>query len=251
MTIRVGVLTILLSTAATPAAAQDSLTLERIFGGGEFRSDLVNVTWLPGRAAYLVREEAAGGGSDVYRVDAASGARELLVRGAELLPLGADQPITIEEMTPSPDGRKLLVYTGSVRVWRRNTKGTYYVWDTATRRLIPVSGRPGYQQFAKFAPAGDAVGFVRDHDLFVTDLVTGQERRLTFDGSETVINGTTDWVYEEELDLRDAFRFSPDGRRIAFWRFDQSAIRPFYLVDETLLYPVLTPVRYPKAGEPN
>src|SRR5438132_4037331 len=95
------------------------------------------------------------------------------------------------------------------------------------------------------------VGFVRDNNLYVTDLATGAETALTTDGGENVINGTSDWVYEEELDLRDAFHWSPDGRRIAFWRFDQTAIRPFYLVDHDSRYPALVPVRYPKTGTPN
>src|SRR2546425_419939 len=96
------------------------------------------------------------------------------------------------------------------------------------------------------APTGTKQLLVR-----VTDLATGAETALTTDGGENVINGTSDWVYEEELDLRDAFRWSPDGRRIAFWRFDQTAIRPFYLMDHDSLYPALVPVRYPKSGTPN
>src|SRR5256712_8226866 len=95
------------------------------------------------------------------------------------------------------------------------------------------------------------VGFVRDNHRSVADLATGAETALTTDGDENVINGTSDWVYEEELDLRDAFRWSPDGRRIAFWRLDQTAIRPFYLVNQDSLYPTLVPVRYPKTGTSN
>src|SRR3989449_5385955 len=105
--------------------------------------------------------------------------------------------------------------------------------------------------FAKFSPDGRLVAFVRDDNLYVTDVASGVETALTGDGGENVINGTSDWVYEEELDLRDAFRWSPDGKRIAFWRLDQSAIRPFYLVNQDSLYPQLVPVRYPKAGMPN
>src|SRR5258708_27655689 len=104
---------------------------------------------------------------------------------------------------------------------------------------------------AKCAPDGRRVGFVRDHNLYVADLASGTETAVTSDGDENVINGTSDWVYEEELDLRDAFRWSPDGRRIAFWRLDQTAIRPFFLVDHDSLYAALVPVRYPKAGTPN
>ncbi|MFQ6046768.1 MAG: S9 family peptidase [Gemmatimonadales bacterium] len=136
-------------------------------------------------------------------------------------------------------------------MWRQNTKGEYYVWDQEARSLRPVSSRPGYQMFAKFSPDGRYVGFVRENNIYVTDLATWEERQLTFDGDENVINGTSDWVYEEELGLRDAFRFSPDGERVAFWRFDQTVIRPFYLLNELSLYPELVPVRYPKAGEQN
>jgi dipeptidyl-peptidase-4 len=241
-----------LACRAIPVAAQaPELTVERIFGSRDWASDLPDLQWDRDTPSYTTLDRGPNGTTDLYRVDAASGRRELLVRGADLVPRGASGPVTIEEYAFSPDGTKLLIYTNSVRVWRLNTKGTYYVWDFASRQLRPISTARGFQQFAKFSPDGRAVGFVRENNLFVTDLTTGVERQLTMDGGADIINGTTDWVYEEELDLRDAFRFSPDGRRIAFWRFDQSPIPPFYMVDELSLYPELIPVRYPKAGTAN
>jgi dipeptidyl-peptidase-4 len=104
---------------------------------------------------------------------------------------------------------------------------------------------------ATFSADGKEVAFGREHDLWLRDLEIGVGRPLTTDGSEPIINGTTDWVYEEELSLRDAFRWSPDGTRIAYWRLDQSPIRTFHLVDQTSLYPELIPIRYPKAGTDN
>jgi dipeptidyl-peptidase-4 len=235
--------------SAVPLAAQaPSLTVERLFGSRDWASDLESIKWDRSTPTYTVIENGTG---DLYRVDAASGRRELLLRAADLVPPGASAPIDLEDYAFSPDGSKLLIYTNSARVWRLNTKGIYYLWDFASRRLTPLSRAPGYQQFAKFSPDGRLVGFVRDNNLFVTDVASGAERQLTHDGGADIINGTTDWVYEEELDLRDAFRFSPDSRRIAFWRFDQSAIPPFYMVDELPLYPELVPVRYPKAGTAN
>jgi dipeptidyl-peptidase-4 len=242
-----------------PLAAQGvqapPLTVHAIWGSREYASDLIEVAWMKDGKAYTAIEQDASGNTDLYRVDALNGTKQLLVRGADLVPPGGGggggKPIAIEEYHFSTDGSKLLIFTNSARVWRQNTKGTFYVWDLAGKRLVPVSARPGYQQFAKFSPDGRMVGFVRDNNLYVSDLTTGAETALTTDGGENVINGTTDWVYEEELDLRDAFRWSPDGRRIAFWRFDQTAIRPFYLVDHDSLYPALMPVRYPKAGTPN
>src|SRR5213595_2058892 len=230
-----------------PLAAQGvqapPLTVHSIWGSREYASDLVDVTWIKDGKAYTAIEEDASGNTDLYRVDALTGTRQLLVRGADLVPPGGGKPIMIEEYRFATDGSKVLLFTNSARVWRQNTKGTFFVWDFAGKRLVPVSARPGYQQFAKFSPDGRMVGFVRDHNIYVTDLAT--------DGGENVINGTSDWVYEEELDLRDAFRWSPDGRRIAFWRLDQTAIRPFYLVNQDSLYPTLVPVRYPKTGTAN
>jgi dipeptidyl-peptidase 4 len=241
--------------AARPVAAQGvqapPLTVHTIWGSREFAGDLVSLAWAPDGKTYTTLGDDDSGGSNVYRVDAVTGKKDLLVRGADLVPPGAQHPIAIEEYSFSGDGSKLLVFTNTVRVWRLNTKGTYYVWDLAAKRLTPVSAKPGYQMFAKFSPDGRAVGFVRDNNIYVTDLASGTETALTSDGGENVINGTSDWVYEEELDLRDAFRWSPDGKRIAFWRLDQSAIQPFYLVNQDSLYPRLIPVHYPKAGTPN
>jgi len=227
------------------------LTVHAIWGSPEFVSDLVDIAWTSDGKAYTAIEENASGNTDLYRVDALTGTKALVVRGADLVPPGAVKPVAIEQYQFSGDGSKLLIFTNSARVWRENTKGTFFVWDLTARRLTPVSTRPGYQQFAKFSPEGRRVAFVRENNIYVTDLATGDETAVTRDGGENVINGTSDWVYEEELNLRDAFRWSPDGRRIAFWRLDQTAIRPFYLLNQDSLYPSLVPVRYPKAGTPN
>ena len=106
--------------------------------------------------------------------------------------------------------------------------------------------------FAKFSPDGGRVAYVREHNLYVEDLADGRITQLTRDGSRTIINGTFDWVYEEELNLRDGFRWSPDGRRIAYWQLDASGVRDFVLINDTdSLYSFVTPVQYPKAGTTN
>jgi dipeptidyl-peptidase 4 len=242
---------LIVNALAAQGVETSPLSVHAVWGSRDFASDLVDLAWTPDGKAYTAVEEDASGATDLYRIDAVGGAKQLLVRGRDLVPPGAAKPIGIEEYTFSGDGSKLLIFTNSARVWRQNTKGTFFVWDFAAHRLTPVSNRPGYQQFAKFSPDGRLVAFVRDNNIYVTDLATGAETALTRDGGENVINGTSDWVYEEELDLRDAFRWSPDGKRIAFWRLDQTAIPPFYLLNQDSLYPALVPVRYPKAGTPN
>ena len=228
-----------------------ALTVHSIFGSRDFANDLRETEWMRDGTAYTYLEPDSSDETNLYRLDAVSGARTVLVRGAELVPPGARDPIDVDGYQFSRDGAKLLIYTNSVRVWRQNTKGTYYIWDFAGKRLVPMSRKSGYQMFAKLSPDGQRVAFVRDNNIFVSDLASGAETALTTDGGDNVINGTSDWVYEEELDLRDAFRWSPDGQRIAFWRFDQTAVRPYYLVNADQPYPTLVPVHYPKAGTPN
>jgi dipeptidyl-peptidase-4 len=251
---------------ALPAAAQvqqaantsqpvspGRLSVQRIFGSGDFRTaSLPAVKWMKDGRRFTFVSAAAGGTTDLTAEDARTGTRTLLVEGARLVPAGGAQPIGIEGYQWSADERKLLIYSNSQQVWRENTKGLYYVLDVASGRLTPVSSAKGWQQFAKFSPDGTKVGFVRDNDLWVADLATGRETRLTNDGSETVTNGTFDWVYEEELDLRDGWRWSPDGQRIAFWRLDDAPVGIFNLVTDTSgVYNTVTRLRYPKPGTPN
>jgi dipeptidyl-peptidase-4 len=106
--------------------------------------------------------------------------------------------------------------------------------------------------FAKFSADGRRVGYVRDRDLYVEDAAGSAITRLTKAETDRIVNGTSDWVYEEELDLRDAFRWSPDGRRLAYWQFDTTGIDDFTLINDTdSLYPALTRIPYPKAGTTN
>src|SRR2546426_5757409 len=128
-----------------PLAAQGvqapPLTVHAIWGSREYASDLVDITWMKDGKAYTAIEQDASGNTDLYQVDALTGTKQVLVRGADLVPPGGGKPIVIEEYRLSGDGSKLLLFTNSARVWRQNTKGTFYVWELAGRRLVPVSAR--------------------------------------------------------------------------------------------------------------
>ncbi len=243
---------LLAQEAAAPAQERaGELTVERIHGTAELRAERFQGQWRADGESWTVVEQDDEGRDELWEVEAATGERERLIAADELVPEDGSEPISVYDHEFSPDGRYVLIFTDAQRVWRDRTKGRYHVFDLTTRKLQPVSRKPGWQMFAKFGPDSRRVAFVRDHDIHVTELATGEERALTTSGSEDTINGTTDWVYEEELGLRDAFRWSPDGTRIAYWQLDRSPIPPFYLVDETKLYPELNPVRYPKAGTEN
>ncbi|MFI5038156.1 MAG: DPP IV N-terminal domain-containing protein, partial [Solirubrobacterales bacterium] len=261
-TLRIPSLALSLLLGAAAAAAQqvaDSssrLTVERIYGGAEFRPGSFGpMRWLDGGAAYTTLEKAADGrGRDIVRYATEGGTREVLVPASRLIPAGDTAPLVIEGYSWSPDGSKLLVFTASRQVWRTNTRGDYWVLDRSSWRLRKLGGGapPSTLMFAKFSPDGRRVGYVRQFNLYVEDLGSGRIAQLTRDGSRTVINGTFDWVYEEELGLQDGWRWSPDGRSIAFWRLDAAGVRNFDLIDDTdSLYSFVKPVQYPKAGEAN
>ncbi len=245
---------------AVPAGAQQAQPgesmLRRLFASGEFYGERFGpARWLDG-SSYTTLEASAAvrGAADIVRYDAGTGSREVLVPAAELVPAGSAEPLDIEDYDWSADHTKLLVFTNSERVWRDNTRGDYWVLDRTTKVLRKLGGPAPASSlmFAKFSPDGTRVGYVRQGDLWVEQVSDGALTRLTADGSETVVNGTTDWVYEEEFSLRDAFRWSPDGTRIAFWRFDMSGVRSFLLLDNTdSLYSFTVPVQYPKAGTTN
>jgi dipeptidyl-peptidase-4 len=181
----------LAAIAAAPVVAQHApLDVHRVWGTRDFVPDLVPVQWADQGPYFTTTADDDSGHTSLYRVDAATGARTLVIAGADLIPPGATAPVAIEDYHFSTDGGKVLIFANSVRVWRVNTKGTFFVWDLKTKKLQPVSVKPGYQQFAKLSPDGRLVGFVRDNNLFVSDLATGAERQLTSDGSANIINGT-------------------------------------------------------------
>lgn len=242
------VLSVLLTLCCAGAlgAQPNDLTVDRIFKTGEFQSArLPNVRWMKDGHSFVDIRPNPSGGSDIVRTDVVTGTVDVLASAADL------NKMVVEDVSLSADETELLLFHDSVRLWRQNTRGAYHVFDLKTRALKPISTSPGLQMFAKFSPDGKSVAFARDHDLWVATLAAGTEQRLTTDGSPDIINGTTDWAYEEELGLRDAFRWSPDSRRIAYWRFDQSQIPEYPLLDDSTLYPKVLPLKYPKAGEPN
>jgi dipeptidyl-peptidase-4 len=214
--------------------------------------------WLDSGRSYTTVEPSAPGQSgdakDIVAYDTASGRREVLVPSSKLVPPGATKPLTIDDYSWSPGRDRLLVFTNAKKVWRLNTRGDYWVLDLGTGRLLKVGqdAPESSLKFAKFSPDGTRVAWVRDNDLWVEDLATSSVKRLTASGSETVINGTTDWVSEEEFRLRDGFRWSPDGRSIAFWSFDTAGVELYTLINDTdATYPTVRRYPYPKAGTKN
>jgi len=246
----------------TPVTAQEYdpslLTLERIFRSPEFAVrgyGHTRATWLRDGLAYTMYEPSRTvRGLDIVRYAPDTGTRTVLVPAERLVPRGESTPLYIDDYTWSPNGRKVLIFTNSQRVWRSNTRGDYWVYDLDRRSLTQI-GRDALEaslMFAKFSPNGDRVAYVMQNNIYVENMSDGRTTRLTLDGTRTLVNGTSDWVYEEEFGLRDCFRWSPDGTRIAYWQFDSEGVDEFRMINNTdSLYPRIISFPYPKAGETN
>jgi dipeptidyl-peptidase-4 len=188
-----------------PEQATDSslVTLDRLFNSQDFAPERLGpVRWLGDRPAYvkLEADSSTPGGRSLVRYDAASGKREVWVLASRLVPPGDTVPLSVEDYSLSPDGRRLLVFTNSKKVWRQNTRGDFWALELSSWRLTKLGGpdaKPSTLMFAKFSPDGGRVAYVRENNLYVQNLDDGRITQLTRDGSRTIINVTFDWVYEE------------------------------------------------------
>jgi dipeptidyl-peptidase-4 len=255
-----------------PGTPPEGITIERLVSSEFKPRSLPPTRWLDEGAAYTTIEPSAAvpGGSDIVSYVTATGERRVLVSASRLIPRGGGSPLEIDDYDWSPDRSRLLVYTNAQKVWRQRTRGDYWVLDlgTGTLRKLGGTAAPATLMFATWSPDGTRVAYARRDlgatrmatNLYVEDVATGRVTQLTRDAAvrtpggsgATVINGTGDWVYEEEFDLRQAFEWSPDGSRVAYWQFDATAVRDFYLLDNIdSLYSTIIPVPYPKAGTAN
>lgn len=199
--------------------------------------------------SYTVLEQGKGG-SQLVKYTYEDGKQAAVLIPAEDLKF-EDSTISMESYQFSGDEKKVLIATEVEAIYRRSTKAHFYVYDLASKKLEKLS--EGQKQlYANFSPSGNKVAYVQDNDLFYKDFENGKTTQITKDGAfNKIINGASDWVYEEELELSKAFEWSPDGERIAFYRFDESEVKLWNMKMYDGLYPTDYRFKYPKAGEDN
>jgi dipeptidyl-peptidase-4 len=251
-------LCLLIILSGSFAQNQDTvaLNLKSIYTDHIFSlEDYGPVRFLEEGKGYTTLETAPSGeGKDLIRYDCQSGKREILVSANRLIPAGERKPLDIKDYQWSADGTKLLIFTNTRKVWRRHTRGDYWVLNLKNWQLRRLGKQmePATLMFAKFSSDGKKVGFVNKQNIFVEDLETDNIIQLTKDGGDFIINGTFDWVYEEELDCRDGFRWSPDSKYIAYWQINTEGIGTFYLINNIdSIYSTPIPLPYPKVGTKN
>ena len=236
--------------------SQGTLALVDIYKNDTYRQKGFGpVRWMKDNEGYSTLERnGTFGGYDIVRYEATSGARSVLVSSEKLIPDGASQPLTIANYEWSLDNSKILIFTNTRKVWRYHTRGDYWVLDLMSGDLTQLGSavKATTMMFAKFSPDATRVGYVSENNIYVESLESGAITPLTTDGSASIINGTFDWVYEEELSCRDGFRWSPDGTQIAYWQSNTEGTGTFYLInnlDSNYSQPI--PFPYPKVGTSN
>ena len=241
-------------------SAQDSypseLLLEDIYKNRIFsQKGISSLRWMKDNNGYSTLEDNESvGGKDIVRYDAKTGSREVLVSAGMLIPPGKNKPLSIREYSWSGDNGKLLIFTNTRRVWRYHTRGDYWILDLHSGRLHQLGRKmdPARLMFAKFSPDATKAGFVYRNNIYVEKLASGRITQLTFDGGDVFINGTFDWVYEEEFSCRDGFRWSPDGKTIAYWHSNTEGTGTFYMINNIdSVYSQPIPLPYPKVGTTN
>jgi dipeptidyl-peptidase-4 len=243
---------LLLLTTISFSVFTQTLTLEDVFKNGILRSEgIPGFQPMPTTDFYTVTSKS---GIDKHSFETGE-FLETILSSETLTGLsdGSLPFLNIKSYTFSKNEDKILLATEVEHIYRRTTKGFYYVFDIKKNTLLPVSeSAAGKISFATFCDNGNKIAFVRNLNLFYLDLNTGKETQITFDGKKNhILNGFPDWVHEEELDMAKAFFWSPNGKYLAYLRFDETEVKEFSMTIWGELYPEEYRYKYPKAGEDN
>ncbi|MDR1160816.1 MAG: DPP IV N-terminal domain-containing protein [Tannerellaceae bacterium] len=236
--------------------AQEELTLENMYSGRLIETKGMGaMNWLKDGERYtrLERNEQTGG-MDVVAYRAKDNRKEVIIPASSFINSETGKPVDIRSISWSKDNSRILIYNNTKQVWRYDTRGDYWaltISDGTLRQLgktLPESSL----MFAKFSPDGNKVAYVSGNNIYVEEVASGKISQLTFDGNETIINGTFDWVYEEEFFCRDGFLWSPSGEFIAYWQSDTEGTGVFDIINNVdSIYPTILHFPYPKAGTAN
>ena len=251
------VLTLLcICVSSVGQVTEQKLNLEDIYGNSVYQTRYYqSVRWTEDNRYYTTLEwNGRGDCREIIRYNAGNGEREVFIGAKTLTPEGQDRPLELRDYHWSADHTKLLLFTNTRRVWRYHTRGDYWVLDLKTGELVQLgrSLETASLMYAKFSPDGSKVAYVSKHNIYVEEPGSDSPRKVTSDGGDRFVNGTFDWVYEEEFDCRDGFRWSNDGNKIIFWHSDTEGTGTFYMINNLdSIYSKPLPFPYPKVGTTN
>jgi dipeptidyl-peptidase-4 len=237
-------LLLILTVVVFAAQAQKQITVEDFTTKNTFaQKSVTGINWMKDGQFY-----SSLSSNKIIKFDITTGKEvQTLLDGDALSPR-----VTIQDYSFSADESKLLLLTATESIYRHSFTAEYFVYDLSAKKITKLSPN-GRQSYASFSPDGSKVAFVMSNNLFYTDLATMAEAQVTDDGKfNFIINGTTDWVYEEEFSFVVGFHWSPDGKKLAYYRFDESGVKEYNMqLWLKKLYPSDYKFKYPKAGEAN
>ena len=232
------------------------LTVDRIFHEKAFTSErYAPIKWIK-ESNYFTTVEASttvDDGFDIVRHDPATDDTQILVSAEQLTPRGGE-PLDVKGYSWSDNGQYVLIHTNTVKFRRYRPLGDYWLLDLRQKELRQIGAEhpASSLMYAKFSPDSAHIAYLYANNIYVENTQTGATRALTSDGTDLIVNGTGDWVNEEEFGLRDGFSWSPDSNKIAYWQFDTEGVGTFHMIKNTDgLYSKPIPLQYPKAGTTN
>eukprot|EP01125_Pyxidicula_operculata_P014467 TRINITY_DN4818_c0_g1_i1.p1 TRINITY_DN4818_c0_g1~~TRINITY_DN4818_c0_g1_i1.p1 ORF type:complete len:714 (-),score=148.89 TRINITY_DN4818_c0_g1_i1:61-2202(-) len=226
------------------------LSVEDITGRKFLSSTVSGVQWLLDGSGFTFTKTSGLGGQDIYRHNVETNEDTLILDGSKLSIDG--KPVEMSGYQTTGQQNILLITGTQKQIWRYSFAAPYYLYYVDTKTLVPLANGDSDLQNVELSSDNNRVAYVKGSNLYVASSKGGEVKQLTHDGSDDILNGIFDWVYEEEFQRPDAFRWSPDGKHIAFWRTDQSRVKSFTLFDDvSSKYPKVTPLKYPKVGEQN
>ena len=255
-----GVPLYLLAFAFTLTLAQTTptkpLTIETIYQpGGLTGRGPENIEWSPDgtRLSYVQRDEAGQRG-ELWYMDAATGEKKVLVSAEKLASLAPD----VNKVKNEREKERLTRYHVAAYIWAPDSKhllfdseGQLWLYDLRTSTAVQFTSAPDPSGDPKFSPDGSHVAYVRKHNLYVRPVSGKNEKQLTKDTTENLFNGDIDWVYQEELEVRSNYFWSPDSKQIVFLHMDETKVPTYPITDWMPTHPNVDQEKYPKVGDPN
>ncbi|MFZ4400218.1 MAG: S9 family peptidase [Bacteroidales bacterium] len=239
---------LLISNIAYTQESIKKITLEDIWSKGSFRPAFINeIRSMKDGEHYCILE-----GNSIKRFSYKEGKMiTAIFDGSTIKTPNDNKSITIDDYQFSKDESKILISCNTEAIYRHSSISDFYVWDVKTNQLTQLS-TAGKIRLAEFSPDGNKIAFARNNNLFVKNLIDNKEFQITNDGlNNNILYGSADWVYEEEFSFTKAFFWSPDGSKLAYYRFDESKVKQYTMTTWGELYPEQYEYKYPKAGEDN
>ena len=234
--------------ATSVLSAQDSITLEKIWAEYAYADRRVpGFNFMEDGQSYSRLEKNA-----IVRYDLVAGKRQEDIFATSMLKSTSDLEGEIDSYTFYDNEQLIMLETDRESIYRRSSKAYYYMYDRRTKKLSPIN-EENKVMYATPSPAGNMVAYVLENNLYCLDLQTNKVKQITSDGkTNEIINGSADWVYEEEFSFAQAFHWNADGTKIAFMRFDEREVPEFTMTNfRNELYPEYVTFKYPKVGEKN